>query len=314
MQTYYLGDAEVEAYLRDLAKRLQGITHNPPNVWIPIGPSGLELANVLASVEPRLDQAKKLVPAEFDRDSGKVTFEATASTEINGRYALVLDSSIHSGYTMRRVVQKAMELGAANVCSYTLALKRSSKFVPSFWAVTIGDYDRAYFLLDTLPNNHFYHSHSPHDKTRTPYFHVRKLSDDDIGRPPVISGVDSLDRAKWEDRYYDMKAHAGRITCLLESAGEIIGYLTIEHDGDTLSIEAVAVDKRHKERGYGAALMRWAETIARQSEFRQISLWAIDQKVGFYKARNYKEVSGIEPLQLGEEKYTLMTKQVLAHI
>ncbi len=45
--------------------------------------------------------------------------------------------------------------GAKQVCSYALVMKHSSGFIPSFWGVTIGDHDRAYFLLDVLPNNHF---------------------------------------------------------------------------------------------------------------------------------------------------------------
>ncbi len=321
MQTHYLGNEEVDAYLTDLARRLLALQGDRPEVWVPLGPSGRELAKRLLTLEPQLETTSVL-PAEYDRDNDKIAFEQGAAAAINGKRVMVLDSSVHSGKTMGRVVHEVYSFAAAGVCSYTLVLKQSASFIPSFWAVTIGDYDRAYFLLDCLPNNHFHDQvaaiqirqrPAPIAKKRSPYFHIRKLNESDLVRPLVVSETKSLDRIPWEDRYYEMKSHPERVTFVLETVEGIIGYLTIERRDGILTIEAVAVSKGHSGFGYGGALLRWGETIARQTNSKSLRLHAIKSELGFYEKFGYVRVSEDE-LNLGDEIYCLMTKPVLHHL
>jgi GNAT superfamily N-acetyltransferase len=278
-------------------------------------------------IEPKLQTTAIPFPAQYDRDSEEVSFSEDPATAIKGKNVIVMDSSIHSGITMRRVVEAISKFGASKICSYTLVLKQSASFIPSFWGVTIGDYDRAYFMLNCLPNNHFHDALCGHGqvrerppqrkdgKTRNPYFHIRKLSRSDLGRPTIVSGLDSLDRTQWEDRYYEMTSHPSRTTYVLEASNEIVGYLTVDRGSDfSFSIEAVAVRRDRQGLGYGPALLRWGETIARQSDFRRITLWAINEKVEFYKSKRYRVIPDVAPMQLGTETYTHMTKPVLAHL
>jgi ribosomal protein S18 acetylase RimI-like enzyme len=325
MQTHYLGSEQVKAYLVDLAQRLRLLDKEAPSIWVPIGPSGRELVKALIDANKDLDEKFVPAPAEFDRTSGKVVFEKSASKLIKGKKVLVIDSSVHSGATMHAVIKKLAEMGATGICSYTLVLKSGAKFVPSFWGVSIGDYDRAYFLLDSLPNNHFHDSGPafgqvrerprPAKAGRDPYFHIRKLSKADIDRPVVRSGTKSLDRTTWADRYYDMVSHHERSTYLLEGGEKIFGYVTFDHKHDgSLSIEAVAVGKRYRDRGYGAALIRWAETSARQKDCRSITMWAIKEQQERYKRLGYNIDPDRPAMMLDGEEYQHMSKPVLYHL
>ncbi len=75
-----------------------------PTVWVLIGPSGRELAKQLVKVEPKLDASATAVLVEYDRDNEKVSAASDPRKKIRGKRVLVLDGSIHSGYTFRRVV------------------------------------------------------------------------------------------------------------------------------------------------------------------------------------------------------------------
>ena len=326
MYTHYLGNDEVKAYLRDLANRLLVLNQAMPRVWVPIGQSGIELTKEIEKVEPKLNTFPvEIIPAQFDRDNSQIDFEESAADKIKNQKVMVLDSSVHSGYTMQKVVQKVAAFGAGAICSYSLVLKQNSCFIPSFWGVTIGDYDRAYFLLPSLPNNHFLDPTVQHGQVRErppggpvaePYFHIRKLNKDDINKPPLKSGTISLDRGTWEDRYYEMKAHSERRTYVLEVGEIIAGYVSIsrEDNTSTLGIEAIAVDEKYQGRKYGGALLRWAETFARQANLKRIHLWSIDKELGFYKKYKYVDVMGEEPMFLINEKYFPMSKLVLSHL
>lgn len=326
MQTHYLGTEEVRGYLRDFVARLKVLGESGPKVWVPIGTSGRELVKELIEVSKDLDGEFTPVPAEFDRQKSAVIFENDAAGQILGKNVLVIDSSVHSGYTMRAIVDKVCALGAVGICSYTLVMKRGASFIPSYWGVSIGDYDRAYFLLKSLPNNHFHDGGSAFGQVRErpakithpnrdPYFHLRKLSKSDLERPSILSGLSSLDRTTWADRYYDMLNHEGRITYLLEAGLAIHGYVTIDfRNGSILSIEAVAVDKALHGRGYGAALIRWAETLARQSQCRTITLWSIKDQMPTYKRLGYSIESEKRSIVLDGEEYAFMSKPVLYHL
>lgn len=124
-----------------------------------------------------------------------------------------------------------------------------------------------------------------------------------------------MDRTTWGDRFYDMLNHKGRITYLLEAGKNIRGYVTIEfRDEGILNIEAVAVEENFQKQGYGSALIRWAETLARQSQCDKITLWGIKKEVSKYEYLGYKIESGKNPIGLDGEEYTPMSKPVLYHL
>ncbi|MBN1344844.1 MAG: GNAT family N-acetyltransferase [Phycisphaerae bacterium] len=323
MNTHYLGGEEVRAYSRDLVRRIRDLGNKMPRVWIPIGRSGREILKKLLEVDPELDSRIVPVPAEFDRDHDhKATtarFEKGAKARITGKNVLVMDGAVHSGRAMLSVVRKASELGAAGVFSYTLVLKRSSVFVPSFWGVTIDDHDRAFFLLEELPNNRFTCAPSgPEYKPpqRTPNFHIRMLMKQDLELPKFKCGLKSLDRLTWSDYYYDMvNSDRDFWIYLLEVGTRIAGYVSFSlRDGGWLSVESVAVRRVDRGKGYASALMRWAETNARQFGCEESRLWAIEREVHKYEHLGWKKVQHEEPLCLDDGRYHRMCKRILYHL
>lgn len=210
-------------------------------------------------------------------------------------------------------VSKVVAMGAERVCTYSLVIKKGTKFVPSMWGVTIEDVDRAFFLLDTIPN-HRLDAGSPHgtDPRRPIYVHMRALAEGDTDKPPVISGLESIDRVTWSDRYFDMKVgHDKRCTYLLEHGPRIVGFVTLSHpDEETLSIDEVAVDKRERKKKYGPVLLRFADTMARSYNCRRVRLYAISDRVEWYKGFGYEQ-AGTEVLKLGMEGYLPMQKAVV---
>lgn len=339
MQTLFLGEEQVRAYLFDLQTRIQSLASDAPTVWVPLGYSGLRLLEVLFKIEGGLGNTEPTVlPADCLREPGsqevrmlwgKDNLPEVPKETFAGKNVMVIDSAVHSGSTMATAVRKIWEAGATGVCSYSLVLKESSRFIPNFWAVSIADEDRAFFLLSSIPNNRFVPLRSFDEGSvaeepfanalieakarRLPYFSLRKLSRDDIDQKKFDVGVESLNRSTWADLYYVTRNSHDCLTYVVEASGKIVGYITIDlPDARELSIEQVAVDPGQAKRGYGGALLRWAETLARLKDCDHIRLWAISDQADWYQQNGFKRTHD-EVLDLGAEKYVRMRKCLLGH-
>lgn len=317
MRTHFLGREEVDAYLADLAHRLLSLGNDRLLVWCPIGPSGGRLATELLKLEPRLVAGTNVIPVQFARGvggaSGAVDLQGTLPTDVAGQNVLVLDSSIHSGSTMQATIAAVQAHGPRSIATYTLILKQSSCFIPTYWAVTIHDHDRAYFLLPKVPNNRL------DPKFPRDHGHLRRLSEADLATlPPIVSGTTSLDRTTWEDRWWDMQVTKGadsqHYTFLFEICGAVVGYLTYTLTPNSMTIDEVAIAKDLKRKKYGGTLMRWAETVARQSSCAEITLWAIESGVPFYEAQDYRLDQSKSDMTLDGDKFKLMRKKILYHL
>ena len=176
----------------------------------------------------------------------------------------------------------------------------------------VNDADRVYFLLDSLPNNRL----TTTDFAKQPHLQLRRLGEGDHTTAPVVCGVESMDRVTWSDRWFDTVAgDQGRCTYLLEAGDGIAGYLTIHHSGDgCLIVDEVAIAKKHKGKKWGAVLMRFADTLARQCNCRRIELNAIECKASWYNGFEYVQKPGASPILLTGEKYIPMEKPILHHL
>ena len=314
MITNFIGDAEVVAYLRDFLRRVARL-RPIPSIWCPVTPSGKELLQRMLGVvkndHPELVPMVSVLPIMLDRTNGKMAFGSESpSKDVKGRSVLIFDAAIHSGSTMARAVDEVTGLGAKEICTYALMVKCRSSFIPTMWGLMIDEMDRGYFLLDDIPN----HRLTVHSDTPPPSVHIERLGKDYQKWGRVICGVKSMDRASWGDRWFDMAAgEQDRATYLLLRKKNVLGYVTIHRvRRGTMVIDEVAVGqgKRYRGKGYGGILLRFAETLGRQSDCTAIQLHAIENRVNFYEHFGYQLVP-VEPLHLDGETYVLMRKPVV---
>jgi len=314
MITYFFGREEVEAYLEDFLDRLARFDPMP-HVWCPLTESGTDLLgamlNLVRDLHPEFMNVV-VVPA-LAEDSTVRFVDTNAAELIKGQSVLVFDGAVHSGGLLKDCVTKVIGMGAERVCTYSLVIKRGTQFVPTIWGVTIEDVDRAFFLLSKIPN-HRLDAGSPHGRepSKPAYVHMRALAEEDTERPTVVSGLKSIDRTTWGDRYFDMQAgHSRRCCYLLEQGRKIVGFVTLSHvDHEILSVDEVAVDELERKKKYGAVLMRFADTMARSYNCQRVRLQAISNKVNWYKGFGYEQV-GSQSLKLGPEEYLPMEKAVV---
>jgi N-acetylglutamate synthase-like GNAT family acetyltransferase len=316
--TYFLGIEETRAYLRDLLRRIERFEMRP-TVWCPITRSGIDLLKVMLDLIraefPQLAEGVRVLPIEVD---GKIKFLAgNPSSSLWGQSVLLLDGAIHSGAMMSRCATKVLSYGPSALSSYALVIKRGSGFIPTLWGVTMDETDRAFFLLDEIPNNRLDAGYSVRSEKRQPPVHIERLAERMLDLPKVVSGVKSMDRMTWSDRHFQMKSTRHQVgTYVLERCKSIVGYLTMHtlENGTGLMIDEIAVDKKQRGRDYGGILMRFADTLARQANSPVIRLFAIADKVGFYKGFGYRLVDGESPITLGNEIYNLMEKVVTYYL
>lgn len=312
MHTYFVGNEEVHCYARDLLRRLKTFVQMPA-VWCPLTQSGDQMLHAIrGQVEqyyPDLLEKVQLLPIEVD--DGNIRFlEENPASIIAGQAVLIIDGAIHSGKMMRRCAQTILSHGPAELSSYSLVVKRGSVFIPTIWGFMMDETDRAFFMLEEIPNNRL---NSGADRAQ-PAVQLHLLSEEDLKQAPVISGVKSIDRTTWSDRHFEMKAtDFETCTYVLKHSQTIVGFLTIKlFEPGKLLVGEVVVDKTQQKHGYGGVLLRFADTIARQTNCRSVILHAIENKIKFYEYFGYKLMPGA-PIPLDEETYYAMEHPVLYH-
>ncbi len=319
MTSYFLGREETRAYARDFLTRLQRF-EKLPTVWCPITKSGLALLKVLVTlVEEEFPKLRQIDVVSIEMDDGNQNIRFVGGEKpdaLRGQSVLLLDGAIHSGNMMTACAEAVLECDPAELSSYALVVKRGSAFIPTLWGLLINESDRAFFLLDKLPNNRLDAAgHNAANTKKQPLVHIARLSERMVKTPPIECEVPSMDRATWSDRHFQMVA-SNHHTCtyLLQRGKTTLGYLTMHlQDDGSLMIDEVAIDKNQQGHGYGGVLIRFADTLARQGNCPAVRLRAIKEKVEFYLRFNYRHVSPDEPIILDTETYFLMEKAVLNH-
>lgn len=317
MVTYFLGKEEVSAYLRDFLIRLE-LLDAVPTLWCPLTRSGNallnELLDLVAEHHPKLIETVSVMPIEVSDQTREIRFtKGDAAKDIRGQNVLIFDGATHSGGTMAKCVGEVLKHGAASVCTYSLVLKRGSAFIPTMWGLAVDDVDRAFFLLDKIPN-HRLDAGGPASpkKKKGLNIHIRLLCDEHLQKTLLVSGLASIDRVTWGDRYFEMKTGGQRhCTYVLERGDKILGLMSLTHRASAcLFIDEIAIEREHQGKNIGPVLMRFADTMARQFDCQKIQLQAISTKINFYSGFGYKVIVE-SPLKLDGEEYWLMEKPVI---
>ncbi len=306
MHTYFLGREEVAAYAKDLAERLLQLEGKFPGVWCTIGNSGEEIALVVGESLPKEIRSKiQIIGINYDRDKKAISFQNRRDKNALPKNApvMVIDSSVHSGTTMLAAHKTLRDLSVKDIFSYSLVLKHGSCFIPNLFGLVIHEYDRAYFLLEKIPNHRI-----------MPFGALRKLAQTDTRRRQqrIKTGLPSIDKMTWCDLWYEVKT-GGKNVFVYEESGKILGFISFQNRNGHLFIDALAVDKSQERKGIGGNLMRWAETSARLSCCRAIELWAIKNRIKFYEEKARFELKP-EEMELGSEKYCRMERALLYSI
>jgi N-acetylglutamate synthase-like GNAT family acetyltransferase len=275
------------------------------------------MAEVGGKEFPELVKNVTVLPIEVD-DKKKVRFRNEKPAKIlRGKSVLLLDGAIHSGGMMSACAQKVLSYDPTELSSYVLVIKRGSGFIPTFWGMMMEETDRAFFLLDQIPNNRLDAAgHNPQETKKQPPVHIERLSTRMLKSPHVRSGVKSMDRMTWSDRHFQMNSSEHNVcTYVLEHGKTIVGYLTLHRlaENGGLMVDEVAVDVKQRGKDYGGVLMRFADTLARQGNCSVLRLLAIEDKVRFYDKFGFRLVAGKDAILLDNEKYILMEKLVLYH-
>lgn len=310
MHTYLLSDETIRRYGEDLFVRLSSLDSNlRPKLWISLGLSGDKLASFFAKncTDPEV-LPSALIRAAYDRNTKSIFWRdgSAPPTCLAGIPVFVIDAAVHSGASMKCLVDALTLLGADIVFSYSLVVKRTADFIPNYFGVLIDEHDRAFFQLERFPNNRL--------RAQVPIGHLRSLISEDLHRIPCSLDLDlpSLARITYSDLWYDVKTKNSKVY-VYEVSGKIVAFVHIKLSGQTIGIDAIACDRSVEGKRIGSVLMRWVETFARSSRCISVELWAIEKRVSWYEGHGYLNLN--LGLDLGDgEKYIKMSKPVLYNV
>ncbi len=277
MNTIHLSDEVVMGYLMDLWERLAALEGGVPMIWCPIGPSGVRLAQAAMRVAGDLVDQIKHVPIVYNRGDDTILFprEPHPASIIQGTRILLLDGSVHSGNTLWKAYLAVEALQPKEISTYSLIVRVGSSIIPNHFGLMIGDYDRAFFLRKTFPNNRLFTCGC-----------VRELEDTDQAKSKPVCGETCIDKFSWGDLLYEMRTDPHRKTYVYERQGRIMGYVNFRiTPGEAIFVDVVAVDRSCQKQDIGGSLMRWTETCGRNCHCGTIHLWAIDDRKPWYSRK-----------------------------
>lgn len=262
---------------------------------------------------PALAESVQVMPIAVNADRTEVQFVGSdPAAVIPGQSVLLFDGAVHSGSMMQACAAVVLSYRPAEMISYTLVIKNGSGFIPTLWGVMIAETDRAFFLLDAIPNQRLEAGSTSRPSAPV---HLEQLGERHLTLPPVVVHVGSMDRVRWSERHFQMQASEGatRTYVLMRGAG-IVGYLTLHGlEGGGLMVDEIAVDADQQGKGYGGVLMRFADTLARQTSCRFVRLFGIEAQVPFYEGLKYRKLTERAPVRLDAETYWPMERTVLYH-
>jgi len=295
MHTYHIGVEEVRQYLLDFFEKIQERKDIVfPDVFCPIGESGLKLIELLQKKEfgsllEKFSINKTPLIKLVLKDGSVVGIsEEDKNILANAKTILLIDSAIHRGSSMHkcyRAIESAIskvlqseEKSKPNIVAYSLVMKRSAVFVPNYVGMIMDSHDRAYFLLDKIPS-----------RPIIKHGIVRVLEEDDLSRQDIIkTETPQMKAPTWGDCWYSMITGKAYVY-VHEFQGKIDGVLRFFINGDSLFIDSLAVDKDSQGQKIGGALVHWVRCFARSTRCSRIHLLAVEDAVTFYDKSGYKK-------------------------
>jgi GNAT superfamily N-acetyltransferase len=310
VHVHEIGAEAFRKYAIDLLERLGKMAdEDRPAVWIAVGGSGdhvvKEIANVGLTLDERAYQWLRniiIVSLAYDSQANNYHFEDAAdAAKVAGSIVMMVDSVVNSGTTMLGALALLQSAGSSpkHILSYATAVRVTASFVPNVFSVPIGPNDRVFLPWhQTRPNNRM-----------TMIGTFRDLSVDDLGKDPIASDQDFMNRVHWKDRWYSMKSDGSRRVIVCDVNGKIASFInfTVDTVSGDVHIDEVATDKAYTGRKLAGALLRFAETYARATGCVSMSLWSHESVVTMYEKLTYKRTG--QTIQCGSDgSYLAMSR------
>ncbi len=300
MQTVHLPDEIVDSYLREFAGRLAGLGATFPRLWVGIRDAGSTVARRLLALSPSLQSQVRVADIDFDRNNRQIVFlhEEQPDSFVRNERVLVLDGSVLSGTTLTSAIDTLVSLGAAEVSSYALVVRRGASIIPNHFGLLLGDHDKALFLRRECPTQRL-----------SMYGTYRQLADSDLDRPCVVCGEAFIDKFDWYDYWYELQVDPARRTYIYEHSGAIRALVSfVVNAPHWVLLDTIGVERRLHGQGIGGHLMRWVENYAQHADCADLRLWAVDSRVVWYQGYGFKSVG--PKLPLGDHDLCLMHKRL----
>ena len=317
MHTYLPATATINAYLKNYLRRMELDTDTfecrdrlAHITWVPLGSSGRILLSKLVQLMP--EKSKECVSASdsnaltaiYNRKTKQVYFsgfpevssdkpvldDTWGHRRIKDREVIVLDSSVHSGKTMKQTCHFLQRFCPRSISSFTFCLKRGSHFIPNYFALLIHDWDRSLFWLedDGMPVNRLGKGIHKQNIQLLRITSAEECADLDLD---VLNKTGQRILALPDKRFPEFPHF--NYACL--HGNMVCGTLTFQLNGTDCLVCQMAAIPGKKDLNIPLLLLRWAETCGRHNRCDCIKLIPADIQI-----RDALIKRGFEPVEESE--------------
>ncbi|WP_199026607.1 GNAT family N-acetyltransferase [Ralstonia sp. ASV6] len=343
MKKIFIEDQRVDSFLADLRNQLEKAVLSDAKVPIEtlfvvgVGESGTQMAQRLIKqlkatpISDFNNQHIMFVSVQKDEQkSGQIiavidegvqyTLDEVWPPADNGQLSrsvafLVIDGVCRSGHTLTSVYAHLRKF-SARVWTYAVAVNADSAFIPTWYGCLYEGGEYVMLVRDGITPNtalSHYSTQGSGPGSGSPALVLRPPLE---GDPEFNVGesATSIARYKSEDRYFDATTRAKHIM-VLEWNSVPVGFVAYHIEDETLWIHHIVSCQSRSEPGVGTALYNHVENYAKLRGCENISLWAIEDKVNWYKKRGFAEYNSSRSITIGTkdkpEKYFLMTNRLV---
>ena len=293
----YLTEEIFSRLLRSLAVEISRYYGTDYPVLVGVGISGIEIIGRLPEIlgNPKIETYACDVVRKGDEIDKITDFP---SKQVNGKRVLIAYVRVDTGKTLPAVAKYALECGANDVKTMSIAVRNNTSCFPNFFCCLINPEDNVYLLLEGYPPDIEW-AYPP--VLIPPGDFVRELTNEDAALGWFECGDQRIDKNGIGEYLYYLKISKKGRVFIVERKNKIVGVLHfLTNSPDAVRIETLAVDKNLQNQGIGKDLLLFFIEYCKFKGIRSIRLDAFKERESFYRGLGFTKVKSFSIPSYGD--------------
>jgi len=281
----YLTEEIFSRLLISLSKELRNYYGRDLPVLIGVGISGIEIVGRL----PEFLEVFETYVCDVERKEDDAIKEVInfPAEKIKGKRVLIAYVRVDTGKTLETLSKLALQSGAVDVKTLSIAVRRGASCFPHFFSFFIKDEDNLYLLLEGYPPD----IPLPYPPViASPGALLRDLNYEDSSREWFKCGDERIDKFGPGEYLYYTKLSKKCKVFVLDDGRNILGILHFSTKTNHAWIDTLAISKDAQGQGFGSKLVAFLIDWCKFNSIRWIYLDAFHGRESFYKQLHFSKI------------------------
>lgn len=295
---FYLSSDTFDKLLKSLSVEVNHYYENDPPLFLGVGISGAEIVGRLPYFSDYTNPEISVCDVQREKDKIEII---KFPEDVRDKRILICYIRVDTGKTLEKLYKHALNLGAKDVATLSLVVRKGATVFPNFYSFVIGDNDNTFFLLEDYPPD----LPPPYPPVnRLPKGIFRLLREDDIDKEWLFCKEPRIDKFSPADFLHQGALDYRYRTYIIDNGEKIVGLLHVfDKSVDEVYIQYLAIDDSEKKKGYGSMLLDFMLEFCKFNNKKFISLNAFKEREDFYLNNGFEKMKEIHLPKYGTLVY-----------